>query len=119
MNGGAKNLFLMGSKSWDPAQAEAAKEILLKNYSHKITIRYIASKIGVSEKTLQRAFKSTFKKGIHEYLIIVRMEKAKVFLEDKKLIKQVAGLVGYKSHSSFTKRFSKHFGMRPSDFENS
>lgn len=108
----------MRRNSFDAAYAQAAREIVLKNYRNKLTIPDIAAEIGITEKTLQRAFRNEFKIGLYEYILQVRMEKAREYLEEHKPVKQVATLVGYKRHSSFTKQFSKHFGVAPSNWEN-
>ncbi len=107
----------MRQNSFDAAYAQAAREIVLKNYRYRLSIPDIASQIGLSEKTLQRAFRNEYKIGLYGFILKVRMEKAKEYLEDRKPVKQVAGLVGYKRHSSFTKQFSKYFGVAPSNWE--
>jgi AraC-like DNA-binding protein len=109
----------MRTNSFDAAYAQAAKEFILKNYRNKITTGDIASEIGISEKTLERAFKKTFDKGVYTYLVEIRMEKARELLESNRplTIQQVADLVGYDHQSSFSTRFKKHFGVTPSNWE--
>jgi AraC-like DNA-binding protein len=106
----------MNSKSVDAETAIAAQLVIQKNFRNKITIQEIASLVNVGERTLIRAFKNHFGQNIYEYVLRLRMEKAKEHLEARKLVKEVAMLVGYKRHSSFTKQFVKFFGMSPSDW---
>jgi two-component system, response regulator YesN len=107
----------MTTHFFDAGYAQTAREILLNNYRHKITIVDLATKVGVGEKTLQRAFKSEFNMGIYEFVLKVRMEKAEEYLLSRnKSVKQIAWLVGYKRQSSFTKRFMKKYGVSPSEW---
>ena len=48
------------------------------------------------------------------YLIHVRLEKAKEMLEDgRESIRTIANLVGYDDVYHFSKLFKKHFGVSP------
>ena len=97
--------------------AFAAKQILVESYHDKITIIELAQRVGVGEKTLQRAFKNKYQMGIYEFTVKLRMEKAQEYLLGRnKSVKQVAYLVGYKRQSSFTKQFVKTYGIAPTDW---
>ncbi|MNR24769.1 HTH-type transcriptional activator Btr [compost metagenome] len=61
-----------------------------------------------------------FKKATGEtftnYLIRLRLEKAKVLLaEGKYMIYEISEKVGYKNVAYFSSIFKKHFGMNPSE----
>jgi len=109
--------FFMLAKFYEAIYAQSAKKLLLENFNRRITITGLALEIGISERTLKRAFNHTFHMGIHEYLVQVRMEKAAEYLADgTKSVKQVARMVGYSQQSSFTRRFTATFGISPSQY---
>lgn len=109
--------FFMLAKFYEAIYAQSAKKLLLENFNRRITITGLALEIGISERTLKRAFNHTFHMGIHEYLVQVRMEKAAEYLADgTKSVKQVARMVGYRQQSSFTRRFIATFGISPSEY---
>lgn len=107
----------MTTHYFDAEYAFAAKQILVESYRDKITIIELAQRVGVGEKTLQRAFKNKYQMGIYEFTVKLRMEKAQEYLLGRnKSVKQVAYLVGYKRQSSFTKQFVKTYGIAPTDW---
>jgi len=105
----------MNAKPFDLHYAVAARDILLKQYNKKITVRDIAETLGVGEKTLRRAFKKYYDETIFSYQRRLRMEQARQLLQDgNKPVKRVARLVGYRNESSFSRVFRRHFGHPPS-----
>ena len=53
----------------------------------------------------------------HQYVLRVRIERAKVHLEDNKLsIAEVSKLVGFRTQEHFTKVFRRVVGVTPSKF---
>jgi len=105
----------MNANLFDKQYAEAACEILAKEFHKKISARSIAERIGVGEKTLQRAFKKHYGINLFAYQMRLRMEYARTLLErGDKSVKQVALMVGYKLPSSFTKKFIRYYGSSPS-----
>jgi AraC-type DNA-binding domain-containing proteins len=100
------------SRFFDAQYAIAAQEIVRKHYNTKITTARIAMEVGVSERTLKRAFKNHFHIGIYEFQLKLRMEKAKELLEcGGCTIKKVAWQVGYKRQSAFARRFKEYYGV--------
>jgi AraC-like DNA-binding protein len=56
--------------------------------------------------------------GLREYLINVRMEKARALLSNTDMpVIAVAVNVGYDDVSAFTRRFKHHVGMPPTHFK--
>ena len=52
-----------------------------------------------------------------DYVIKVRLEKAKQFMRDKSLsMNEIAYKLGYDDYSHFSKIFKKHEGMSPADY---
>ncbi|WP_158140363.1 AraC family transcriptional regulator [Vibrio furnissii] len=70
----------------------------------------------VSERSLQRRFKTATHKTFKEYLTEYRLEKAcQVLLEGQK-VAQVAFCCGFNDPSYFSQRFKHHFGVSPTQF---
>ena len=110
-----KTFILMCAKFFDAHHAEAARDILQKNFHQKITSLDLADEIGIGEKTLKRAFKRHFGVNIFTYLVQIRMERARdMLLQGDKPVKQVARMVGYSRQSSFTRMFLRYYGTAPS-----
>ncbi|MDO5345779.1 MAG: helix-turn-helix domain-containing protein [Lachnospiraceae bacterium] len=88
-----------------------------KNYSKNIKISMFADKYFFSKEYLTRQFKGKYHCGIYEYVLQVRMARAKELLTDPALkIQDVAQRVGYTDHNYFSKAFRTYFGISPSAF---
>ena len=80
----------------------------------------VARLLYMSERSLQRRFKSAFDKTFKEYLNQVRLEHACERLLAGEKVSDVAFNSGFNDPSYFSQRFKHHFGMSPSKFaENS
>lgn len=105
----------MCAKFFDAHHAEAARNILQKNFHQKITAFDLADEIGIGEKTLQRAFKKYYGINIFSFQVKLRMEHAReLLMRGDKSVKQVARLVGYSGQSSFSRMFIRYYGTAPS-----
>ncbi len=91
-----------------------AKSIIEKNTASHITSRKIAQQVGMNEFKLKNFFKQVFGIGMFEFMIQVRMQKARVLLlETDKPIKEIATLTGYTSIQNFQTAFKKYFNCTP------
>jgi len=64
-----------------------------------------------------RLFKVNYGRTPHEYLIEVRMNKAKEFLKQGLPVSEVCISVGFESVLSFTRIFKKITGVTPTRFQ--
>ncbi|MGB1321834.1 MAG: helix-turn-helix domain-containing protein [Vibrio gallaecicus] len=79
-----------------------------------------AKSLFMSERSLQRRFKSAYQRTFNEYLNEVRLEKACERLLAGGKISEVAFDSGFNDPSYFSQKFKHHFGVSPSKFsENS
>ncbi len=92
-------------------------DLLETRYAEKINLDYAASLIRMNSAYFSRLFKKECGIGFVEYLNKVRMEKAKMFLEqnDLKLL-DVADKVGFEDVNYFSKCFKRYTGMAPSEY---
>jgi AraC-like DNA-binding protein len=76
--------------------------------------------LGLSRTQLYRKLKPLTKMSPAKYLIYYRLQKAKSLLQDTTYnVSQVVSMVGFSSHSYFTRAFNDQFGMNPSNMSKS
>ncbi|MGZ3772667.1 MAG: AraC family transcriptional regulator [Pseudobdellovibrionaceae bacterium] len=85
----------------------------------EISVSAIARQSGLSQRNLSRLFMQETGLTPKDYVILKRMDKAKVLLKETKLtITDISLEVGYNSLSKFIETFRKIEGILPSDFRN-
>lgn len=104
------------SKSW--IHIEDAIEYINKNYfDYNLDNRTISNAIGVSPNHLTVLFKKTLGISLHNYVLNIKIEKAKKkLLSEKVNITEAALSSGFQSIHSFSKIFKKITGTTPSEF---
>lgn len=85
-------------------------------YPHKIDALAKVACMGATQ--FKKRFIASTGVGLRDYLIKVRMEKARALLSNTDMpIIAVAAHVGYEDVSAFTRRFKQHEGMPPTHFK--
>lgn len=93
------------------------KKIIEQNYANISNIEQIVERLYISASHANFIFKQETGKTIFEYLIIVRMEKAKQLLMDPYCkIYEIAESVGYTSKSYFGSIFKEYTGITPKQY---
>lgn len=89
-----------------------------ENFTQKISLDRIAENMYLSPVYISKIFKEETGESPINYLIRLRLEKAKEILEkdDRSGIKEVAYQVGYEDVYHFSKMFKKYFGLSPSAY---
>lgn len=88
-----------------------------KNLGGDLSLKRIAAEVHVSTPHLVRLFKVEMQYSPHEYIIQLRMNRAKYLLSTTTLpVKAIAAEVGYGSESSFSAAFTERFGISPGRF---
>lgn len=73
--------------------------------------------MNMSRSTFYRKIKSISDLTPNELIMMSRLKKAaELLLEGKYIIKEVVMMVGYSNSSNFSRDFSRHFGMSPSQY---
>ncbi|MCA5962258.1 helix-turn-helix transcriptional regulator [Blautia sp. RD014234] len=89
-------------------------EYISFNYNQKIEINELADYIGVNRSYLTSSFKKAIGCSPQEYLVNLRMEKARSLLKNTDMqINAIANSVGYVDQLAFSKIFKQHYGMSP------
>jgi len=85
--------------------------------SNKLNIVFIAEKMNVSVKTLQRQLKR-FNTDFSTLLKTNKIKHAEILLKENKLtLTQITYKLGFNSPSSFSRAFKKWTGVSPSDYK--
>ena len=96
--------------------------VLLIDQKHgdpELTLEWVAERLAVSPRHLQRVFAEVAGTGWRAYLDGLRMERARALLEDPKLyerglsVREVSRTHGYYQPAGFAKAFRRHFGVSP------
>ncbi len=93
---------------------------LRENYAQHISLDQIAHNMYLSPVYISKIFKEKTGDSPINYLIKLRLAKAKELLvEGKDSIKTIAASVGYDDVYHFSKLFKKHYGISPLNFRKS
>ncbi|QEC42785.1 helix-turn-helix domain-containing protein [Pseudobacter ginsenosidimutans] len=100
---------------YDIDKIREAREYLLQNMEHPLTVIELSHKVGINDFKLKKGFKQLYGVTIFDFLLEARMEKARSLLtETDTPIHEIAFATGYKNVSSFTAAFKKRMGFPPS-----
>ncbi|CAM3696918.1 response regulator [Marinicrinis lubricantis] len=100
-----------------PFRIEQIKEYIDNHYFEDIKISMFSDKYFLSREYLMKLFKSEYGYGIYEYVLKVRMDKARELLSNPDLkIQDISELLGYKDKNYFSKAFRNYFAMSPSEY---
>lgn len=93
---------------------ETIKKFLDENYHRNLKIEEISRIIGINQNKLRREFKEHYHTTIVDYILELRMLKAKkMIINNKVMIKEIAIECGYEYVQNFTRAFKKKFGVSP------
>lgn len=99
---------------------QKVKEYLNNNYSSDISLEDAADLVFLSPNYFSRIFKQQTGENFIDYVVRLRIEKAKELLADTQYkTYEISSLVGYKSARYFSKIFKAFTGFTPSEYRNS
>lgn len=95
-----------------------AKNYIDRYYMRRITLEELSEMCGMSCTNFRRIYKEAFEYSPIEYLIELRISKAKDLLMCKYYhVREVSDMVGYNDFSYFSRIFKEHVGVSPTDFK--
>ncbi|GGD56801.1 helix-turn-helix transcriptional regulator [Paenibacillus nasutitermitis] len=98
-------------------KVDKVSQYILENYTHRIKMQELSNYIQISKSYLQVMFKEITGSTPIEYLIQVRINKAKELIKEGYYnIREVSELVGFNDAFYFSKCFKKNEGMSPKDY---
>lgn len=94
-----------------------AMDFIHEKYAQEITLQTVADHVHVSKNYFSVLFKKRTNQNFIDYLIQLRIEKAKSLLPDKSLkIYEVAEQAGFNDVKYFSKLFKKVVGSTPAEY---
>jgi AraC-like DNA-binding protein len=85
------------------------------HFSQDISLDELSGKFHLSKSYICKAFKKRFACTITEYVTGVRLERARVYLQEKGYLAQTAAeFVGFQDYPYFSKLYKRRFGHPPS-----
>lgn len=108
------------SKETEKEKQEIVNNIIYfleKHHSEDISLETISDRMYISPTYISKVFKEETGESPINYLIKLRLQRAKDLLESQQItVKEAAQLVGYQDAYHFSKLFKKHYGKSPSEF---
>jgi transcriptional regulator GlxA family with amidase domain len=99
-----------------PPPVAKAVEIFADNLEHPVSIRDIATEIGVSPRQLERSFKSATGQSPALYYRTLRMNAARqLVMYSRDSITSIANAVGYATSSTLSQHYRESFGVTPQE----
>ena len=94
-----------------------AVDIINKQSNTLFSIPQLCALVGVSERTLQNAFKEKYQVSPSDYIKAFRLNKVKqeIYNTKTKSISEIAGKYNFWHMGQFAKDFKKQFGILPSE----
>ncbi|WP_150265108.1 helix-turn-helix domain-containing protein [Paenibacillus tepidiphilus] len=88
-----------------------------QNYQSELSLQEVAGKFFVSREYVSRKFKQELGINFSDYIVQVRIEKAKLLLQNPNLkLAQIAEMVGVHDVKYFSKVFKKQTGVTPKEY---
>lgn len=82
----------------------------------ELTIEVLAKNLAVSERQLYRKFKDLLNTTPGKFLRTYRLEKAFWLIKQGESLGNIAYMVGFSSHSYFSRCFKEKYGIAPSEY---
>jgi len=95
---------------------QKAKEYIIQNFNKNITVNDIAKQCKLSPFYFSRRFKKNFGISPHQFLMNIRIEKAKKMLKKKSVI-EVAYEAGFYDQSHFNNSFKQYTAITPLEYK--
>lgn len=101
----------------DSGVIQRIKNLVEKEYMHDVSLNYVAEKVNLAPAYVSYIFKRETGQTLIKYITEIKMEKAKMLLEEGVLkVGQVARACGYENQSYFNRAFKNYYGLTPKQF---
>ncbi|WP_273324809.1 response regulator transcription factor [Vallitalea guaymasensis] len=99
---------------WSDNAIALVQKYILENLNKDLSLIILAEQVNLNPSYLSRLFKSHTQNNLYDYILDMRMLKAKdMLLKTGEKIQDIAIAVGYESAPSFTRVFRKYTGKTP------
>lgn len=98
-------------------KAKIQKEIDRNIANVDFSLSYLAKKMALSNSYLSSLFKSLYGKNFQDYMLSIRLDRAKIFLLSTDMkVYEVAAAVGFEDPNYFSATFKRKFDISPNQF---
>ena len=112
-----RNIYLSLDNKQRKYYIEATNHIKLHYMDSNLSLKSVASHVGISHSYLSRIFSSIYNIHFTQALNDLRIEHSKELLaDDKKLIRDISESVGFCTVQTFMRVFKQKTGITPSDY---
>jgi transcriptional regulator GlxA family with amidase domain len=100
-----------------PPMIRDAIALIEANVSEPLDVPTIAQNLGLSQRQLERLFKSAVGCTVVQFNVLIRLQHARVLLvASRQSIRDIATATGFNTLSHFAHSFRRCFGRKPSDY---
>jgi AraC-like DNA-binding protein len=93
------------------------QDYIADNIDKKLSIQVLADRFGIQPTQLRRGYKKIFHHHLADHIRELRLERARKLLAKTELpVQEIAWEVGYESAAGFSRVFSNHYKLSPTDF---
>jgi AraC-like DNA-binding protein len=100
-------------------QVERALQWFTLQYARPKSIAQLAKELGYHRTYFSKLFRDAVGMSPQQFLLQVRMERAKELLQQPLTVEQVASSVGFADSLYFSRQFKQRFGVSPSEYRSS
>lgn len=119
--GSAKQLPALLAEAVSPihTQIRKAQEFICQNYAEDLPLKLVSDYVSLSENYFSSQFFKYSGKNFSDYVLEIRMEKAKQLLKTTDLkIYEICEKIGYKNVEHFSRMFKRSVGKSPLQYRN-
>ncbi len=92
----------------------AAEVIMRETLEYPLPCRQLAARIGLSDRQLQRHFRTAHGKGVAQHYLHLRLERAHKYVQQTELsVTEIALACGFGSIEHFSRSYRRAFGVAP------
>ena len=93
---------------------DAAEGIMRETLENPLTCRQLAARIGLSDRQLQRHFRTARNRGVAQHYLHLRLERAHKYVQQTGLsVTEIALACGFGSIEHFSRSYRRAFGVAP------
>jgi AraC-like DNA-binding protein len=102
----------------EPRIVSVVRDVLEESYAKpdETSLHVLAQRTGVTPFHVIRAFREATGLAPHQYLIQIRVERARQFLAEGTVPSLAAAMTGFVDQSHLTYHFKKHLGITPGNY---
>jgi len=115
------DLFLIYGIMAQPAENEPdyVQKVINRinsSFAEKISVAQLAKDLGLHPSHLSRIFHAKMNISIRDYILQVRINKAKLYLKHNYSVSETAHLCGFSDRANFSKLFHRETGYSPTEW---